>query len=362
MRTRLALLASLLLMATAQAQTAPFDMSPEAALLPPAATPAEAASTVAKPAAPDFLRYLVPEAAVRLAGETDQRAFQIYLTAAQAAAPATVQVGYLNALVVAPETSRLRMEINGTTVLATPIASSAATSTMTAAIPEGILQPGFNTVFIRADQRHRTDCNIGSSYELWTDIDPAQTFIAFTGERLGSLARLDDMAAAGFDNAGRTTIRLAIPERTGLEGGPLAADLIQAIAHNLRVSNPTVEYAAELSEASGGGVLNVLVATAAALPDSVGELKAEASRGPVAAFSQDAPNTLVLSPPDWNGTASAMESVRVVANQYPRYENALPPRADHAQPIPMLSGQNTVTLESLGVQAFSFNGRRYRTT
>ncbi|MGV3489901.1 MAG: cellulose biosynthesis cyclic di-GMP-binding regulatory protein BcsB, partial [Devosia sp.] len=133
-------------------------------------------------------------------------------------------------------------------------------------------------------------------------------------------------------------------------------------AHNLRVSNPTVEYAAELSEASGGGVLNVLVATAAALPDSVGELKAEASRGPVAAFAQDAPNTLVLSAPDWNGIASAMESVRVVANQYPRYENALPPRADHAQPIPILSGQNTVTLESLGVQAFSFNGRRYRTT
>ena len=364
MNARLTLLAGLLLVTAAHAQPAPFDMSPEADLRivtdsPAVSTDAAAAAT---PAVPDLLRYVVPERDLRLAGENDRRSYEIYLTAAQAAAPATLHLGYLNALVVAPETSRLRIEINRTTVLSTPIASSAQTGEVVADVPEGILQPGFNTVVIRADQRHRTDCNIDSTYELWSNIDNTGTYLAFTGARIGTLSRLDDMAAVGVDAAGATTIRLIMPERNGIEGGPFAADLVQAIAHNLRVPNPRVEYGTSLSSEGGAGVLNVVVATAAALPAVAGPLAAEAANGPVAAFAQDSANTLILSGPDWDGIAEAVESVRVVAQQYPQFPGALPPRADRARPVPILDGQSVVTLETLGVDAFSFNGRRYRTS
>jgi hypothetical protein len=363
MKTRLTLLATLLLLGSAQAQPAPFDMSPEVDLRIVTEAPAGATgeTAVAAPIVPDLLRYLVPEQQLRLVGENDRRAYQIYLTAAQAAAPATLHLGYLNSLVVAPESSRLRIEINRTTVLSTPISSSAQTSEVLAEVPEGVLQPGFNTVMIRADQRHRTDCNIGSTYELWSDVDSTMTYLSFEGERVGILSRLDDMAAVGVDAAGTTTIRIIMPERSGVEAGPLAAELVQALAHNLRVPNPRVEYASTIDDRQGAGIFNVVVATAAALPDVAGALAAEAASGPVAAFAQDAANTLILSGPDWSVIAEAVGSVRVVAQQYPQFENALPPRADRASPVPMLYGNGVVTLEALGVDAVSFNGRRYRT-
>lgn len=363
MKTSIAVLASLLTLSAAAAAPAPFDMTPEAKLR--IVTPAPAAATVTTPAAapaPDLLRYLVPEQSLRLTGENDRRGYQIYLTAAQAAAPASLHLGYINALVVAPETSRLRVEINGTTVLSSPIASSAQPSEVVADVPEGVLKPGFNSVVIRADQRHRTDCTIGSTYELWSDIDTTKTFLAFTGARLGTLSRLDDMAAVGVNATGLTTIRVMMPERNGIEGGPVAADLVQALAHDLRVPNPRVEYVTNLAPEATDGVLNVVVATASALPKEAGSLAAEAAKGPVAAFAQDASNTLVLSAPDWNGIAGAIDSVRVVSQQYPQVADALPPRADRMLPVPVLKGNSVVTLESLGIDAFSFNGRRYQTS
>ncbi|WP_375449896.1 cellulose biosynthesis cyclic di-GMP-binding regulatory protein BcsB [uncultured Devosia sp.] len=364
MKARLTLLASLLMLGSAHAQPAPFDMSPEAGLRIVTETPADpvAGTIIAAPVVPDLLRYVVPERDLRLTGENDRRGYEVYLTAAQAAAPASLHLGYLNALVVAPESSRLRVEINGTTVLSTPIASSAQSNEVVADVPEAVLKPGFNTVVIRAEQRHRTDCDISSTYELWSDIDTAGTYLAFTGARVGTLSRLDDMAAVGVDASGITTIRLTMPERNGIAGGIVAADLVQALAHNLRVPNPRVEFASGLGQQAGPGVLNVVVATAAALPEVAGPLAAEAVNGPVAAFAQDAANTLILSGPDWNNIAEAVESVRVISQQYPRVENALPPRADRMLPVPILEGNSVVTLESLGVDAFSFNGRRYRTS
>lgn len=363
MKTALNLLLPLLLVTSAYAQPAPFDMSPEADLRIVTEAPAgEGAVTVPAPVAPEYLRYLVPEPSLRLVGENDRRGYQIYLTAAQAAAPASLHLGYLNALVVAPESSRIRVEINRTTVLNTPISSSAQTGEVVAEIPEGVLQPGFNSVVIRADQRHRTDCNVGSTYELWSNIDNAGTYLALGGARVGVLSRLDDMAAVGVNAAGATTIRLIMPERTGIEAGVLAADLVQALAHNLRTPNPVVEFASSLSNQAEPGVLNVVVATAGALPEVAGTLAAEAANGPVAAFATNATNALILSGPDWNGINDAIESVRVVSQQYPQYENMLPPRADHMLPVPMLTGASTVTLEQLGVDAFSFNGRRFQTS
>ena len=363
MKTALRLLLPLLLIAPASAQPLPFDMSPEADLRivsPAAAGAGDLAVPV--PPAPELLRYLIPEQSVRLVGENDRRGYEIYLTAAQAAAPASLHLGYLNALVVAPEASRLRVEINRTTVLNTPISSSAKTGEVVVEVPDGVLQPGFNTVMIRADQRHRTDCNVGSTYELWSNLDNATTYLALGGERVGVLSRLDDMAAVGVNDQGTTTIRLIMPQRSGLEAGPLVADLVQALARNLRTPNPVVEFATSVSGNAAPGVLNVVVATSTALPSAAGALAAEAVIGPVAAFVPDSANTLVLSGPDWNTIEAAVESVRVISQQYPQYENMLPPRADHMLPVPMLTGASTVTLESLGVDAFSFNGRRFQTS
>ena len=114
------LLASVALLTTlgpALAQPAPFDMSPESGRVV-APVPVEEVTP------PAFSRFLVPGASLRLVGEEAQQGVVVYLTDAQAAAPATLNFSLLNALVVAPEISNLRVRINQTEIAATPIASS----------------------------------------------------------------------------------------------------------------------------------------------------------------------------------------------------------------------------------------------
>ena len=43
-------------------------------------------------------------------------------------------------------------------------------------LPPGVLKAGGNMVRFAANQRHRTDCTVESTFELWTDIDPKRTF------------------------------------------------------------------------------------------------------------------------------------------------------------------------------------------
>lgn len=347
----------------ALAQAVPsFDMTPEAGLVVPSQAEPDSATPVAVEQSPDYVRYLLPSGNTRLAGEVDRRNYQIYLTAAQVQAKARLSLGYLNALVVAPESSRLRVQINGTTVLLNPIASAVSTAELEVDIPAGVLVPGFNTVTISADQRHRTDCTIESTYELWSDISSADTFLSFSGPRLGELTRLDDIAAVGWTDAGNSIIRVIMPVASGLEHGALLAEMVQSLALSMRVANSDVQYTTALPSKLETGVLNVLVAPADDLPASLDALAAEARQGPVATFAPSGTNTLVLSGPDWGGVARALEEVRLVATRYPQPDTSLSPRADAALPAPLFDGAGSLTFAEMGFEGLSFNGRRYRTS
>ena len=195
------------------AQSGGFDMSPESDLrtAPPTT---QSPSVVAPPvvqAPPAFSRSIVPNRLFQLLGEDARRSVNVYLTGAQAAAKATLELGYLNAVVVAPEASTLAVIINGTSVLAQPIASSATDGRLHAEIPPGILRAGANTIEFDASQRHRTDCSVQSTYELWTQIDPTATQLRFEGTGLGQIAQLSEIAAVGFDPTGITSIRFVAP-------------------------------------------------------------------------------------------------------------------------------------------------------
>lgn len=353
-------LALLVTSAQVQAQQAPsFDMTPEAGLLVPSVPEATATQSAPVIAKPDLIRYLLPAGNIRLAGEVDRRNYQIFLTAAQAGSKASLNLGYVNALVVAPESSRLRVQINGTTVMLNPVASSAGVAKIMVDVPAGVLRQGFNTVTITADQRHRTDCSIGSTYELWTDLSAADSYLSFAGTRVGQLSRLDDLAAAGWTSTGKSIIRVVMPSGSPIEHGALVADLVQTLALTMRVANNEVQYVTSLPAGHEEGVLNVVLGPAAELPAEIGPLAQEARSAAVAAFAPN--NTLVLSGPDWGAVQSAVDDLKPIAAQYEQYGDSLPPRADRALPVPVLDGADTLTLEQLGFEGLSFNGRRYRT-
>jgi hypothetical protein len=344
-----------------QAGPGHFDMTPEADLVQQ--VPVDASELVSETApivrAPDHMRYILPEGNTRLAGETDKRNYQIYLTAAQASSEATMTLGYVNALVVAPESSRLRVQVNGSTVLLNPVASSAGISRLAVQVPPDVLRAGFNAVTIIAEQRHRTDCSIGSTYELWTDLSAADTYFSFTGTRAGQMSRLDDLPAAGWDTNGDTTFRILMPSGAPIERGALIADLVQQLAMAMRIANAKVEFGTEMPRTAEEGVLNILLAPAEDLPSAVSVLADEAERTSVAAFDPGNANVLVLSGPNWQGVAGAIEDIRAIVSQQGDDPSTLSPRADRAVSVPIFEGARTMGFEELGFEGLSFNGRRY---
>ena len=354
-------------------QPQPFDMSPERQTESPAATqppPAPEPPATIEPQAPQAtpapepppvspVRYLIPFDTLQLTGETARQGMTVFLTDDEAQAPVALNVGYLNAVVAAPEASELRVDINGTNVLAAPISSSAATTDVRIDVPAGTLRPGPNLVEFSAVQRHRTDCSVASTYELWTRIDPSRTFLSFGTPVAGSVSRLADLAATGFDDVGETVLHLVAPDLDRPEARQAALALAQALGLALRVPDTTVEIADGIA-APAPGALNVVLATADALPAEVASLGIEAKAGPVAAFAKVGDtNVLVVSGPDWAGVDLAVRAIGGEAGSNPGF---LRSRADLAYPIPLVTGSTEIALADLGVQTSEFNGRRFTTS
>ena len=202
----------------------PFDMggqgprapAPGPAATPPAPVAAPGASrerpareAPAGPAAPAGAgpgRFVVPEEALRLEGEMDARTWSVFLTQEEAADEAALTVAYTNAIFVMPEASRLRASLNGEVVLDAPIESPGGLRTIRVPVRRNLLRAGQNRVRVEVSQRHRTDCSVNATYELWTQLDGAATRLTFArgGARLRSL---DDLPAVGADVTGTTTLR-----------------------------------------------------------------------------------------------------------------------------------------------------------
>ncbi len=358
-----ALLAGTMMPAWAQAPL-PFDMSPESdrvvpAPQAPAATTGPAVPAPQAPPAPTtFTRYLLPDPILRLEGEESRESVTVYLTPEQAAAPARLEFSYINALVVAPEVSTLRVRLNGTELATQSIASSATSAGIAVEIPAGLLQAGANTVEFRATQRHRTDCSVGSTYELWTELQGGNVRLVFDASAKGTVAQLANLAAIGVDQAGVTTVRLVQNQLDDPQVRSAALTLAQQLAIALRVSDLHIETVDGLSTEYQPGVLDLVMTPAGDLPAQFADAQTQAASGPLAAMMPAASgaNILLISGPDW---ASVRRAGQALLTSAPLSAEA--PRIDLSRPHPMMLGGTSVTLADLGVETIEFNGRRYQT-
>ncbi|MGH6925465.1 MAG: cellulose biosynthesis cyclic di-GMP-binding regulatory protein BcsB [Propylenella sp.] len=145
--------------------------------------------------------------ALRFEGETGSREWPVYLTAVQAAAPAQFQLGYLNAVSVMPEASRVIVSVNDVDIGEVTIAASQSPERARLDVPMGVLQQGFNAIGIRVSQRHRVDCSISATYELWTQVYPGMTGLHFLAAANG-FESFADIAAVNPDPSGSVRVRL----------------------------------------------------------------------------------------------------------------------------------------------------------
>ncbi|WP_275785950.1 cellulose biosynthesis cyclic di-GMP-binding regulatory protein BcsB [Pararhizobium gei] len=380
---RLLLLALAVLLAqgaSLQAQTS-FDMSPERSATPEVeqapsdhGQPANDQTTqpavtvpASDPAANEtFRRYLLPDGKLDLNGERENRVWSVYLTPQQAATAAELHIGYQNSIFVAPETSRLTIEVNDTIVADQAIQSPDAVSQLRFALPKDLLKPGANLVRMRNNQRHRTDCTVESTYQLWSNIDAEKTYISFGDRTAQNLQSLDDIRAIGVNEKGLTGFNFVVPalEQSGATI-PLMR-LAQGLAVFTDMPNQSFSFSQRDLTKTQPGELTVLIGTPAEIQPLLPSLPAGAASGPVAGFIEDPASRssiLVLSGPTWQAISAAIESIVAptdVGGPATRRE-VLATQRWRSPDAPFLFSDTRLRFSQLGIDTEQFSGRRFRT-
>lgn len=360
---------------------APFDMSTEKPPQPPAAEsgaptvqpgsptvqPGAKTPDVAVPQLPatgGLRRYIVPFADLVLPGETARRSWAVYLTAQQAASTASLKLAYQNAIVVAPESSRLKLSINGTRLVDAAVESPDAVSELNAPVPQGLLRPGFNDVTVDVEQRHRTDCTIQSTYELWTQIDSKRTFLTFSDSVAAQWKGLDDIRAIGVDEKGTTRFSMVVPSLGQSVATAPSIRLAEALAIMSEMPNQTFDLRSTPDAPSGSGQASVIVGPASDISSVLTTLPNGADTAPTTAMVDDprtGASTLVVTGPNWQSVNMAVDDIAKQFDQVASSRRAsLSTQSWHTPDVPMFFGSGKASFSDLGVPTQEFSGRRMK--
>ena len=147
----------------------------------------------------------------RIQGETGSLDWRIYMTAEEAAETKRFRFAYATSASVLPEVSTLALVINNVVVGRMGIASPGEIKPIEFDVPLNALRPGFNAVRISLEQRHRVDCTVDATYELWSEMDPARSGFLGAANRLPM--RTEDLAALRPRADGTLVIRVLFQGR-----------------------------------------------------------------------------------------------------------------------------------------------------
>ena len=296
---------------------------------------------------------------LRFEGESAAKTWPIYVTTAEAGSRARIHIGFTNAISVMPEVSALSIAVNDVDIAQTSIAAATDPGALDVELPRGLLTPGYNSVRIAVAQRHRVDCSMEATYELWTQLDPATSGLAFPGVADPHFEQLDDLAAISPDPSGATTIRLALPEDADAAAVDNAMRAVEAVAIRAGAQRPRVEIVDAVDEQPGLFVV-------------AGQRDFLTKHG-LAAFAGGAGKTLALKGQETPGrvvivavgdtqkeTAEAIDGVLPARLAQDRAESPPAARALASQFGYSVRGALRVPLSEMGVRTEEFSGRLYR--
>lgn len=166
--------------------------------------------------AADVSRLPVVAKAPTLWGEFDYISWPIFVTAADMSNTVRVSITFQNAASVMPENSQISLYVNGTKVAASTLQSPATPGTLAADLPAAVLTAGYNALTVIVHQHHRVDCSAEATYELWTRIDTARSFIEYGGNKQ-RVSAMRDIAGMPLDQNQALPIRLHFPDNQPFE-------------------------------------------------------------------------------------------------------------------------------------------------
>jgi hypothetical protein len=296
---------------------------------------------------------------LRFEGESAARTWPIYVTQTEAGARARIHLGFTNAISVMPEVSTLTISVNDVDITQTPIAAATDPGALDVELPRGLLTPGYNSVRVAVSQRHRVDCSLEATYELWTQLDPATSGLAFPGVADPHIEQLDDLAAISPDPSGATTIRLALPEAADADAVDNALRAVEAVAIRTGAQRPHVEIVDQVDERPG---LFVVAGQRDYLTQHGFAAFATGSGKTLAIEGQETPGRVVVVAigDDQKQTAEAIDGVLPARMAGERAESPPAARALASLFGYPVRGALRVPLSELGVRTEEFTGRLFR--
>jgi cellulose synthase operon protein B len=337
--------------------SAPAQRSPAAPAAPQADSSASRAASASALGAGTVLRHLTNNVqGFRLTGEIGASEWPMYVTDAQARRKLQFQIGYIAAVSVMPEASTMTLMINDEIVGETPIRAVAAVKTVVFDIPQNLLRPGFNSIRISTDQRHRVDCSIDATYELWTQIDPTQTGLILN-EADASIDNLADLGALLPDEQGALPIRAVLPRNpqpATVARVSRAAQLISIIG---RFEQPVIDAGAP---AGGRYGVNLVVGVGREVSDALGPnvlSYIDRPRAVVLPATVDRRTTIVITGATPAQVDDALK-LFIVGKTLKGAPAGI--RAAAAFPGYRVEGGQQVKLRDLGLVSEEFSGRLFR--
>ena len=152
--------------------------------------------------------------ALMLQGEDDVVDLTFVLDAGRIAEGGDLVIAYRNAVSVMPEASSVSVTINGSPVGDFPIRSPSRFDTQAISVSPALLRAGVNEVRLRAVQRHRVDCSMEATYELWTEIDGQAS--GFRSRSALGAEDFQSLRTLGRTEHGLTDLRLVLPAGAGV--------------------------------------------------------------------------------------------------------------------------------------------------
>ncbi|TXN41952.1 cellulose biosynthesis cyclic di-GMP-binding regulatory protein BcsB [Methylobacterium sp. WL119] len=296
---------------------------------------------------------------LRLSGEEDALQWPVYVTAEQARERLRLRVGYLAAISVVPEASFLTAAVNDVVLGRTPIKAPGAVKVIEFDIPAGVLKAGYNAIAISAVQRHRVDCSLAATYELWTQIDPSWTGLVMPAG-VETVRSLRDLPAVAPDARGLVPLRVVLRSKPGFSTFEKIIALVQRVALAGRYAHVSVEFGAPLQGPAG---LNLVIGSADELRDLPGIDAAQAATGQALVFlPANAERAATLIVPG-SGAAEIESAGGVLTASASRVAEGSPQGLRQlalARGLE-LGGGTTVPLSRFGVQNREFSGRLFRT-
>ena len=317
------------------------SLSARAAVTPPdVAAPAPATALKHLPAGHDELIFR---------GESAHRSWSVFVGRGEIEHTKVFQLALKNAVALMPDRSSVKLTINGRLLATVPERSSEGLSVVPVGIPPGLLVPGFNTVDVSVTMAHRVDCSVAATYELWTQLDPAQTGFVFPSSPGAGLRSISDLAGEALAEDGTTRIGLRMADVGDAAAIGRAALFVDALVARAGLVRPIVR--AEPGGGHGPG-FDVVITTAGTRDDAARTLRILGREDGVTLAKDTVSDRLVLLV---SGSDDA-DLDRQISSFVAKGSHLSPPAPAGRM---IVDGETRRSFASLGLPTESFAGRHY---